>query len=376
MSKAKEIVARAKRLTARSATWADLSNALFDPLDGLVGKHFPDAAERAAFRKSKEYDALHGLVERKMEETGVVEGAVPRKSGRFVVRLPRSLHAALEKEARAEGTSLNQLVLTKLAVQLSCVAPGKTASIIQAFAEVRNAYSADRVVADPDLDRKFLRRCRELGLSGTDYELNWALLNARKAGHMSHLPRTKRYTVRETDDFEYASELAVRHLQLTKSVSLDQIICDPDLTQEFDQYAMRLAPGFSPLQYRWVALGLRKAGRLRTRCAGDLDAPRLEPLCSLPQLEPNTVPEESGIYLFSSGGSPIFLSHTDNLRHRLERHIESSESRGLPSWLWDEGSLDLSVAPMPGVSRQLRQSAEIMLVTQMHPLLNYSRTAA
>jgi hypothetical protein len=119
VSKASEFVAQAKRLAARSATWADLSNALFDPTDGYVAKCFPDPAERAAFRKSKEYDALHGLVEQKMAEVGVVEGAEPQKSGRFVVRLPRSLHAALEREARAEGTSLNQLVLAKLAVQLS-----------------------------------------------------------------------------------------------------------------------------------------------------------------------------------------------------------------------------------------------------------------
>jgi predicted HicB family RNase H-like nuclease len=34
------------------------------------------------------------------------------------VRIPKSLHAALLAEAEAEGISLNQLCLTKLAVQL------------------------------------------------------------------------------------------------------------------------------------------------------------------------------------------------------------------------------------------------------------------
>ena len=48
-----------------------------------------------------------------------MEGATPQnKSGRFVVRLPVSLHAALEREAKAEGVSLNQLVVAKLAAQL------------------------------------------------------------------------------------------------------------------------------------------------------------------------------------------------------------------------------------------------------------------
>jgi predicted HicB family RNase H-like nuclease len=116
--KVADILAEAQRLSEISNTWADLSNALFDPADGLIAKQFPDAADRAAFRKSDAYAALHKLVERKMEETGVAAGAEPTKSGKFVVRLPRTLHAALEREAISEGTSLNQLVLTKLAARL------------------------------------------------------------------------------------------------------------------------------------------------------------------------------------------------------------------------------------------------------------------
>ena len=40
-------------------------------------------------------------------------------SGKFVVRLPRSLHRALAESAEAEGTSLNQLVLMLLAEGLA-----------------------------------------------------------------------------------------------------------------------------------------------------------------------------------------------------------------------------------------------------------------
>ncbi len=72
-----DILAQGRRLAKESKTWADLSNALFDPLDGLVAKHFPDPADRAAFRKSETYAKLHKLVEQKMEQTGVVAGAEP-----------------------------------------------------------------------------------------------------------------------------------------------------------------------------------------------------------------------------------------------------------------------------------------------------------
>ena len=124
MNMANDILAEGKRLAEKSKTWADLSNALFDPLDGLVAKRLPDPADRAAFRKSEAYEELHKLVEQKMQQTGVVAGAEPTKSGRFVVRLPKSLHAALDREAAAEGTSLNQLVLTKLAARLSTLGAG------------------------------------------------------------------------------------------------------------------------------------------------------------------------------------------------------------------------------------------------------------
>jgi site-specific DNA-methyltransferase (adenine-specific) len=376
MSKGNNVLAEAQAVAEKCKTWADLSNALFDPVDGLVTRAFPDTSERRAFRKTKTYDALHALVERKMELTGVIEGSTPRKSGKFVVRLPRSLHAALEHEATEEGISLNQLVVAKLAIQLDSVLETRTARILRAFAEVREGFSADRVIADPKLDTKFLRRCRELGLTGTDYDLNWALMNARKSGDMSLLPKTKRYTVRQTDDFDYASELAARHIELAKGVSLDRIVCDPELAQEFDKYAEELAPGRSPLEYRWVALGLRKAGRLSKEAAKTIEVPELKPVNKIRRVDPAVLPESSGLYLFQSADQPVFLSQTDNLRQRIERHIKFGGTEGLPTWLWDGGALDLLVAEMPGVRKARRQQVEVLLMRELQPAMNFPRQAA
>ncbi len=131
------ILDEAAKLAVSTKTWADLSNAFFDPLGGLIARIFQDATKRSEFRKTEAYNKLHVLVEDKMQVTGIISGATPKKSGKFVVRLPRSLHAALESEAVAEGTSLNQLVVTKLAVQLDNIAGGSLAGLIQAFGEIR-----------------------------------------------------------------------------------------------------------------------------------------------------------------------------------------------------------------------------------------------
>ncbi len=361
----KALLAEARKIAVSSKTWADLSNSLFDPLEGLVKRTFQNSDERAEFRKSKAYDELHELVERKMEATGVVSGATPKKSGKFVVRLPRSLHGALEREAETEGTSLNQLVVTKLAVQLDNLAGGRVGGIIRAFGEVREGYSVDRVIADPQVDRKYLKRCRELGLAGTDFDLNSALMNARKMGELSHLPRTKRFAVRGIDEFEYASELAVRFLQKEKHVSFDQIICDPELAEEFDECASRLAPGFSSLQYRWGALRFRKKRRVLDKNI------TWENIGKARSLRLSKVPETSGLYLFSSEGQRIFIGQTVNLRHRLEKHLEVG-SRGLPDWLWDtkKHPLELGVASLPSTTRRSRQGMGLSFVKEWQPVLN------
>ncbi len=114
-----EILKAARREAAASESWADLSNFLFDPEVGLVTKAFPNEKDRRRLIKSAAYRELMELVNQVRERTGFIEGATPRKSGKFVVRLPRSLHKALEIEAAHEGVSLNQLVVAKLAMQMS-----------------------------------------------------------------------------------------------------------------------------------------------------------------------------------------------------------------------------------------------------------------
>ena len=126
MTKVTQLVDSARGAAASAETWADLSNALFDPEDGLIARAFPTREERERFLKTKEYRAIRQLIDDAKQRTGLVEGARPKKSGKFVVRLPQSLHAALEAEAEAEGVSLNQLVVTKLAIQMSHLAGGST----------------------------------------------------------------------------------------------------------------------------------------------------------------------------------------------------------------------------------------------------------
>jgi hypothetical protein len=96
-------------------TWVEANNAVYGP-GGPFTRLFPDAKDRAAFGKTKECKQIDELIDSLPEpELG------PQRreySGKFNVRVPKSLHAALASEAEVEGVSLNQLVVTKLALHL------------------------------------------------------------------------------------------------------------------------------------------------------------------------------------------------------------------------------------------------------------------
>jgi hypothetical protein len=115
MNAANELLKEAQRAAQDAETWADLSNFLFNPVDGLVAKAYPTRAAREAFVKTEEYRQIRQLISDARQRHGLVEGATPKRSGRLVVQLPQSLHAALEREAEEVGVTLDQLVLTKLA---------------------------------------------------------------------------------------------------------------------------------------------------------------------------------------------------------------------------------------------------------------------
>jgi antitoxin HicB len=63
------------------------------------------------------YDAMAGWISVALEDgVGIPEPRDPASfSGRFLLRLPRGLHAELARQAEEEGVSLNQYVTTMLA---------------------------------------------------------------------------------------------------------------------------------------------------------------------------------------------------------------------------------------------------------------------
>jgi hypothetical protein len=120
-TRARQVLEFAQQHAREVANWVELSNALFSP-EGKATLAFPTAADKTAFCKTPEYKSLLALlntlppppVQEVINLTSSANGAIS-------VRLPRSVHAALLAEAKAEGVSLNQLCVSKLIAQLRAV---------------------------------------------------------------------------------------------------------------------------------------------------------------------------------------------------------------------------------------------------------------
>ena len=112
-ARARQLLEFAEQRAAQAADWLELHNALFG-LGGKANELFPTEAERTAFSRSPERKRIFALMDGLPSPPvkGFVE-LLATANGAISIRLPRSVHAALLAEAKAEGVSLNQLCVAK-----------------------------------------------------------------------------------------------------------------------------------------------------------------------------------------------------------------------------------------------------------------------
>jgi hypothetical protein len=120
-AKARQLLEFAEQRATRATDWVELHNALFG-IGGKATELFTTESERTAFSRTPECKRIFALLDT-LPQPAVKAFAelLATANGAISVRLPRSVHAALLAEARAEGVSLNQLCLSKLVAQLRAV---------------------------------------------------------------------------------------------------------------------------------------------------------------------------------------------------------------------------------------------------------------
>jgi len=210
--------------------------------------------------------------------------------------------------------------------------------ISRAYADVRCDRSIDYVVADPEANLLFLQRCWELGAAAAPFELNWILMNARKDGKLGAHPRAKRFSIgkEELDHFSFAIDIAMRAVQERlyyseqRQVSIDHVLCDPLLANEFDALAQKLVPERSRLECRWTSMALRKA---RRSCPSAFRFPKFDDGGFLEDVRIHRLPVTGGAYWLSTSSGSLFTGVATNLRKQVDSLVQRIGYRIYPPWI-------------------------------------------
>lgn len=283
---------------------------------------------------------------------------------------------------RAAGKPLFGFDATRLPEKIASSA----VPILRAFENVCRGYSLDRVIADPVFNENFQEECDRLEVGGNHLERNRYMFRLRKAGH---LKRAGIETGQRTDiswneitPFIFASEIAWRKIVDRYELSLDEVLCDRRIAEQFDAIAAQFAPGFTPFEYRWAALKLRKEGtNARVRAQNfekALNVPKLRSAIPLAELDFERIPAAPGVYGIaiphSKSREPVaakpkflYVGEAAQLRERLHRHFETDHQRSL----WQAGQSDAQVyfesVPTIEDHRLARQS---LLLKRYAPMWN------
>ncbi len=204
--------------------------------------------------------------------------------------------------------------------------------IVEAFRATHQGFSADRLVADPDLNLAFTETCVRLGIVGGPRTWNVLLFRLRKSGHLHEVPTTQRVktTWADCDPYLHASEVAMQSLLEEGADSIDEVLCDPALVARFDALTASLAPGFKPVEYRWAALKIRKQAKTARNRAILLKAPSR--LGKPHPLDAVTGDELPAVYLLTHSDTKkrIYAGETLNLARRLTNH--QAAATGWKAW--------------------------------------------
>ena len=248
----------------------------------------------------------------------------------------------------------------------------------QAYLATFDGWSTDEVLLQDSLNQAFLAACAKELPNATPAKLNWALLNARKAGKLSGTKVTKRRNADHTA-YSHLAEIAARSCQDKFKVTTDRVMCDAKMRAAFDALAKQVAPKLDPYLLRKAAFALRKSRRLRPELVPRIaDWGREISSHSAAKLRENVeqIPATPGIYIFRDKTGYLYIGEAVNLRKRLSDHLNQSDRQSLAAYLKSHGVkevvVELHVFPADSRAKKVtvRRAYESELIANRKPRFN------
>ncbi|MCA9263731.1 MAG: site-specific DNA-methyltransferase [Planctomycetales bacterium] len=239
--------------------------------------------------------------------------------------------------------------------------------VIYAFEAVSEGHSADHLLCDAELNAEFRIECKRRRLPGSGFFWNRIMLRLRKAGRLPKSNRNAtRTTFAEMDAYSFASEIAMRQLEVDYNLTTDDILCSPDAAEEFDRVAAEFSPGYSSFEYRWAALAIRKRANQSRKIGLTKFGEWLEETKKLPNALPiekvdHKCLEKPGAYIFETADQQtLYVGEALNVSSRVKLAVESE------SWK----RLRLSSVRFVENTPQDSHGLQSILVRRRSPMLN------
>lgn len=251
--------------------------------------------------------------------------------------------------------------------------------IIEAFRKTHDGWSSDEVILNEKLNALFLQSCQQSLPNANPADLNWRLMNLRKAGKLNvKAIKSNRTSV---TDVVHIAEMTARTMLDRHAISTDRVMADPQRRSEFDTIAKSIDPDVDCYKVRKAAFQLRKARKLRpeliTRIA---DWGREIKTFTAAELSdaPEKIDAHPGIYIFRDQSGYLYIGQTDNLQERLKSHLDQSHNQSLASYLDSQDlnleSVTIEVHSFDPKSRaretRVRRAYESELIASRKPRFN------
>ena len=247
-----------------------------------------------------------------------------------------------------------------------------------AFRQTHDGWSSDEVLLRDNLNEVFLAVCRQRLPTAKPTELNWTLLNLRKAGGLN--ARVTRRQAHRHDDYRHAAEIAARLITDRYETSTDRMLCDLRLRAEFDAVAREMAPAISTYRLRKAAFGLRKARQFRPELVVRIsDWGREIITVSVAELRADLklAPVGPGIYIFRDKSGYLYVGEAVNLRKRIGQHLAGSDRVSLADYLSQQAGSERVTVEMhafhhasPARQTRMRRAYESELIASRKPRFN------
>jgi hypothetical protein len=266
--------------------------------------------------------------------------------------------------------------------------PEQRTIVFKAFEKVRKGYEPDRVLVDPVLSKTYLAECRKHGLTEPAPILNRALQNIRKNKSVYKLTfgDAKRSNGIDITGHVTAAEIGVAQLNYARRATVDDILTNPKIGDQFVGICKTIDPSGSAMQFKWAALTLRKqrsldAEKILRLAEADADSieRRMDDVGTLSDLNLSKLPREHGIFAITEHAEQsryLFVGNADDLSQAIKPFDKAKPFLKLAGAFWepkpDRMSVRLAVSGRKRYlfGRMTPLNASLRLIADRHPLYN------